>query len=109
VDLKMASSSSSSIAFPTWDFAVEGGIVPYVSGNAEGLQQAQLAAFLQRGLLTQYPDIGVDWLSFFTSKISFGVLDSQIRSALLTAGVVYYAPNYYIDNDQLVCQLERTI
>lgn len=91
--------------FPEWDVKVIDGIVPIITGDEENLQQATLAAFLDKGTIPLLPDLGVPWTDFFTNKVSFGELDMDIRESLNKSNKTTYYPKYYIENDKLTMNI----
>ena len=107
MDAQMASTVSATNVYPTWDFVVVNGSVPYIVGDAEEQQKAELACFIQLGLIPSLPYAGVDWVSFFTGDISFGDLDAMIQQMINWSGVVNYAPTYSAAGNQLVVTLQR--
>jgi hypothetical protein len=88
-----------------WDFYVDTdqGIVPFLDEENEKNQEAAIAVYLTKDSTPQLSGSGqyVDWLGFFTNEISFGELDSNIRTSLNNAGLNEYYPSYAIENDQL--------
>lgn len=92
---------------PVWDLKVIDGIVPVISGNKEELQNAILACFLEKKSIPQLPEMGVAWTDFFTSKITFGELDVQIRDSLYAAEKSEFRPEYEIVNDKLTLNVTK--
>jgi len=93
--------------YPTWDLKVVNGIVPLISGDEEEAQRASVACFLQVGTIPQVPYAGVDWASFFLGRSSFGVLDTQVRSAIADSGAVDYEPYYDVVGDMLYTKIRK--
>ena len=102
MDLTMASSTETTdTSFPTWDFDVQNGLVPLISGDLESVQAASMAAFLQVGTIPQLPDVGVPWAEFLTGIATFGDIDAAIRKAALSANVSNFSPEYDFENGRL--------
>lgn len=108
MDAKMASTVTEAGAYPTWDFVCSSGIVPYIEGDEESDQRAELACFLQKGLLPQLPTLGVDWVAFFLKELSFGDLDGEIRQMLSDSGDTSHVVTYSANDDKLVLTLNRS-
>lgn len=109
MDFTMSSSTvGSPSSFPTWDFAVTSGVVPFISGNPGNVQAAEMAAFIQLGSIPQLPNVGVPWAEFLTKGVTFGDLDAAIRQSAFNAGVSNFVPNYDILNSRLVVTMQAT-
>ena len=108
MDALMASSTPPSPSvFMTWDFVTKDGEVPYIEGQTEEDQRAQLAVFVQQGLVKQLPTIGVNWTAFLTKALSFDGLDAQIRNSLTSSGDTTHAVDYSAAQDKMIVTLER--
>ena len=109
MDALMADSGAlSGTSFMTWDFSLSGGAVPYIDGQQEADQRAQLAVFIQMGLVDQLPGVGVNWTAFLTKELSFDGLDAQIRNSLASTGDTNHAVKYSAIQDKMIITLERT-
>lgn len=109
MDFTMSSSTTgSTVSFPTWDFAVTSGVVPFIQGDPAAVQMAELAAFLQLGSIPQLPTHGVPWAEFLTKQATFGDLDAAIRKAAFNSGVSNFIPNYDFVNNKLVVTMQAT-
>jgi hypothetical protein len=106
-DAQMSNTEATVNSYPTWDFVVKDGKVPYITGDDADKQAAEVACFMQRGTVAQLPNIGVDWLSFFMQTITFGDLDAMIQQSMLNAGIKNYFPNYSSTGDKLLLTLQR--
>ena len=104
MDAQMASETNTLGVF-SWDFFIDTaqGIVPMITGANEDSQEASIAVFLTKDSTPQLAGSGqyVDWLGFFTEKISFGELDANIRQSLNNAGQSKFTPSYSMNNGQL--------
>lgn len=107
MDMQLQSSKTAANQFQTWDYYVSGNIVPVLSdagatNSMEDNQHATMAAFFQVGTIPQLPQFGVQWVEYFTREVSFGVVDGQIKSNLISSGLAKYYPSYDIVNEKLV-------
>ncbi len=109
MDFTMDSSTEGNVnSFPTWDFAVFSGIVPFISGDPGQVQAAEMAAFIQLGSIPQLPGLGVPWAEFLTKSVTFGDLDAAIRQSAFNAGVANFVPSYDFVNAKLVVTMQAT-
>lgn len=106
MDLKM-NSEDITMAGVVWDCTVKDGIVPIISGEAEGLQQATLAAFLIKGTIPQLPEAGVPWTKYLEQKLTFAEIDYYIRDSLYKCEKANYYPEYSIKDNKLVMTIGK--
>jgi hypothetical protein len=104
--LTTTSNANSPTGYPLWDFVVQGGVVPIISGVRQDEQQAAVAAFTVLNGIPQLTGIGVDWLGALTGNTSFGTVDSQITQGILACGV-NYGPSYSLVNGNLKTTIQR--
>jgi hypothetical protein len=104
MDKKLTSYTDSNNQFFV-DYQVDSnGCVPIITGEEEQLQNAQMAAYIQKDAIPQLVGNGhgVDWPGFLSGKTGFGEIDAQIRDNLTYAGLSdLYAPFYAIENEKL--------
>ena len=103
----MQSSVSSASVYQTWDYYVQDGIVPIITGDQENQQAAAMAAFIQIGTIPQLPEEGVDWTGYFTGDVPFNEIDNSIKNNLSKLGLVDYYPTYETVNDSLVAKVGK--
>ena len=106
MDMALQSSSTSPNSYQTFDYLVQGNIVPVLTdagttGSIEDAQHAQMAAYFQQGAIPQLPGFGVQWVEFFTGGVNFGVVDGQIKSNLIATNLPNFRPQYDLVNDKL--------
>jgi hypothetical protein len=106
MDMALQSSTNVANQYQTWDYLVQGNIVPVLddagaTGSVEDSQHAQMCAFLQYGTIPQLPTFGVQWVEFFTGEVNFGVVDGQIKSNLMAVDLSSFRPTYDLVNDKL--------
>ena len=106
IDATMNSTSVSGSNYPTWDFVVTSGQVPFITGQAASQQNANIAVFIQQGNIPQLPSKGVNWVGFLTSQIGFGQLDQNIRQALSDAQAAGFVPQYTTSSGQLFVSVQ---
>lgn len=106
MDLKM-NSEDITVAGVVWDCNVQDGIVPVISGEDEGRQNAILAAFLIRGTIPQLPDAGVPWTKYLTQEMSFAEIDYYVRDSLYKCERGNYYPEYSIEDNKLVMSIGK--
>ena len=92
---------------PTWDLVSVSGIVSWIKGDAEKLQAAQLAAYLNLGSTPQLPDQGTDWTGFFTGNTTFGTIDSQIRTNINNSIGQGFYPDYELVNNKMKVTIKQ--
>lgn len=113
MDAQLQSSSTPADSYQTFDYFVDGNIVPVLDdagavNSLEDQQHAQLAAYLQYGTIPQLPSFGVQWVEYFTKQVNFGVVDGQIKSNLLAIGLPTFFPDYDIINQKLVVGVRKS-
>lgn len=109
MDLKMNSTTlGTSTAFPVWDIAVVNGVAQVVTGSAESVQKASMAAFIQVGSVPQLPTVGVPWAEFMTGGANFADLDAAIRKAASSVNEPSFSPKYDFENGRLVVTMQST-
>jgi hypothetical protein len=109
MDLKMNSTTiGTSSAFPVWDIDVVNGVAQIVTGDAEHVQKASMAAFIQVGSVPQLPGVGVPWVEFLTGGANFADLDAAIRKAAQAVDEPNFSPNYDFENGRLVVTMQAT-
>jgi len=106
MDMALQSSTNVANQYQTWDYLVQGNIVPVLNdsgqtGSIEDAQHAQMASFIQYGTVPQLPTFGVQWVEFFTGQVNFGAVDGQIKSNLMAIGLSNFRPVYDLVNDKL--------
>jgi hypothetical protein len=106
-DAQMNTEVISADAYPTWDFVVQNGSVPIITGTTEEEQRACISAFLQKGTIPNLESVGVDWTGFFMKELDFGGLDESIRRALANADLTEYAPVYDLVDDTLYTLIRK--
>ncbi len=107
MDAKMGNSTALPDQFFTWDFVVEDGIVPILTGDEEIQQAASITCFLQLGSVPQIPGTGIPWLEYTNGNAQFNEVDSAIRNNLISLGIDTYAPDYDIVNGKIVVKVVR--
>ena len=107
MDALMQSSQSLPNQYQTWDYYVQDGIVPILTGSVEESQAATIAAFIQLGTIPQLPDSGIPWVEFFTGTVQFNQIDNAIKLILTQLGLTSFYPQYNLVNGNLVAQVTK--
>ena len=108
MDIKMKTQEAT-ITYPVWDIEVEKGVVPILKDEEENIQQAILAAFIEKGTVPELPDVGIEWTNYLTGTLTFGELNAQIKQSLSNAEKDEFRPKYMIDNDKLIMSVTKEI
>jgi hypothetical protein len=107
MDALLESTKVVSGAFPTWDLATVGGIVPIITGDAADEQGAAVTTFLQRGTIPQLPEAGIPWAEYMTGTATFAEVDNKIRADLQANGHDAFTIEYSIVNDAINAMVVR--
>ena len=108
MDIKMKTQEATT-TYPVWDLEVENGIVPILKDEEENIQQAILAAFIEKGTVPEMPDVGIEWTNYLTGDLTFGELNAQIRQSLSNAEKDEFRPEYLIDDDKLTMTVTKEL
>jgi hypothetical protein len=96
--------------YNVFDFNVGNGICIMITGDAEDLQHAQTAAFINLNSIPQLVgnEHGVDWLGFLTGNVPFGEIDAQIRQNINYVNLSdSYYPYYSLENEKLKLTIRK--